>query len=241
MTARDMEVVTRDSAIERGLKTYFTGKPCKSGHLSERRTASRHCIECAHAAVKKWADSHKEQKAKYDEARKESYKERRKMLSAILYSLKRDDPLEKLKRANRRQEKREYHSARNKQYRANSAERLAQYRLDNKERIKAYIKNHYMNNKEVYYAHNRARRAKLKAVGGAHTAQDILRMMKMQKYKCAYCHASILSNKHVDHIMPIALGGGNDISNIQILCATCNLRKGAKDPIKFRQEAGALL
>jgi len=40
-----MEIVTRQQAIEQGLKKYFTGKPCKYGHLSARY-ASGPCIEC---------------------------------------------------------------------------------------------------------------------------------------------------------------------------------------------------
>ena len=236
-----MEVVTRDSAIERGLKTYFTGKPCKSGHLSERRTASRHCIECANAAVKKWADDHKEYKAKYDKERKESYRERKSELDAKRNELKRLDPQTKINRAVKYRANVDYHSKRNKEYRQASAERLREYRESQKQRISARQKEHYKNNKEMYYANNRARKARLKSVGGKHTARDIESLKRLQKFKCAYCMGSIIKKMHVDHIMPIALGGSNDISNIQILCATCNLRKGAKDPIKFRQEAGALL
>ena len=30
----------------RGLKRYFTGEPCKAGHVAERRTAYGTCVEC---------------------------------------------------------------------------------------------------------------------------------------------------------------------------------------------------
>lgn len=39
-------IVTRKFAQAQGLKTYFTGKPCKRGHLAERRTDSCACCEC---------------------------------------------------------------------------------------------------------------------------------------------------------------------------------------------------
>src|SRR5215469_10716202 len=44
---------------------------------------------------------------------------------------------------------------------------------------------------------------------------------------------------HVDHIVPWSMGGGNETANIQILHATCNLRKGARasidDVIRYLQ------
>ena len=39
-----------------------------------------------------------------------------------------------------------------------------------------------------------------------------------------------LSLLHVDHIMPLARGGPNTLDNLQLLCARCNLAKGAKVP-----------
>jgi hypothetical protein len=41
-----MEVISRDVAIERGLKVYFTGEPCKNGHLTYRKVVSRNCSLC---------------------------------------------------------------------------------------------------------------------------------------------------------------------------------------------------
>jgi hypothetical protein len=40
------EIVTKDSAIKNGLHKYFTGNPCKNGHLSERYTSSGGCLKC---------------------------------------------------------------------------------------------------------------------------------------------------------------------------------------------------
>jgi 5-methylcytosine-specific restriction endonuclease McrA len=47
--------------------------------------------------------------------------------------------------------------------------------------------------------------------------------------------------RHVDHILPLALGGDNRRKNIQLLCPTCNLSKGAHHPIDHAQRNGLLL
>jgi hypothetical protein len=37
----------REEAILLGKSTYFTGKPCKHGHIAERRVSTKTCIQCA--------------------------------------------------------------------------------------------------------------------------------------------------------------------------------------------------
>lgn len=37
----------------------------------------------------------------------------------------------------------------------------------------------------------------------------------------------LLARPHIDHIFPLALGGSNDLVNLQLLCETCNLKKSA--------------
>ena len=45
-----MELVTRRVAEANSLKRYFTGEPCKHGHVSERLVRSCVCISCKQAA-----------------------------------------------------------------------------------------------------------------------------------------------------------------------------------------------
>jgi len=52
--------------------------------------------------------------------------------------------------------------------------------------------------------------------------------------KCTVCNKDLtglfnISNKyHIDHIIPLAKNGLNDVSNMQLLCETCNTSKGGK-------------
>lgn len=39
----------------------------------------------------------------------------------------------------------------------------------------------------------------------------------------------------VDHILPLALGGKNILSNLQILCDNCNLKKTKNDHARIRR------
>ena len=46
-------IVTRAEARAQGLTRYFTGKPCKHGHVSERMRSSGACVECQRLLVQK--------------------------------------------------------------------------------------------------------------------------------------------------------------------------------------------
>ena len=59
-----MKLITRAEAKTQGLTRYYTGVPCKHGHLSERRTKDRKCMGCwgpvRNAAVRKWKASNRD-------------------------------------------------------------------------------------------------------------------------------------------------------------------------------------
>jgi len=44
-----LKIITKKEAKATGLTKFFTGHPCNHGHLSERWTASKGCIECQKA------------------------------------------------------------------------------------------------------------------------------------------------------------------------------------------------
>jgi 5-methylcytosine-specific restriction endonuclease McrA len=191
----------RATAIASGLKRYFTGKPCKHGHVSERFTSTGACIECdsqwqkanrkpgtGSERFRLWREKNKDRKREQDRNWRRDNKER----------------------------VREIQAKSHKKWRANNLQ---------KERARI--------------SHNRAAR---KLVEGTYSADDLQRIKLAQKNKCAICRVPLHQViPHIDHIIPIASGGSNYPSNIQFLCAACNLSKGCKDPIEFAQSKGLLL
>lgn len=93
--------------------------------------------------------------------------------------------------------------------------------------------------KVLEYRHRRM--AAEKNAAGSHTANDVQSILRLQRYKCACCGISLKSGFHVDHVVPLSRGGSNDKFNLQMLCATCNLRKSNKDPIQWAQQIGRLV
>jgi 5-methylcytosine-specific restriction endonuclease McrA len=86
------------------------------------------------------------------------------------------------------------------------------------------------------------RRARKAGAGGSYSAADVAEILKMQRSKCGYCRCLLKGRDyHVDHITALSKGGTNYRSNIQILCKSCNISKGARDPLDFARQRGGLL
>ncbi len=55
-------------------------------------------------------------------------------------------------------------------------------------------------------------------------------VFKRDDFMCQYCGAHPPSaTLHVDHIVAVISGGGNDLNNLITSCSFCNLGKGARD------------
>lgn len=215
-----MEIITRAAARSRGLKFYFTGKPCKHGHVAQRSTKWKICVECDRERA---SERYARKAGKINAARKVRYA---------------NDP----------------------SYRSASHARVKKWVRENKQKRKI-IKDRWLNknrekhnagvkrwaeaNKDKKRAHNTNRKARVREADGHHNAADIARIFKQQRGKCAYCRIKLGHDYHVDHIKPIAAGGSNWPSNLQLTCGPsgnrCNLRKNDKDPIDFQREHGRLI
>lgn len=59
---------------------------------------------------------------------------------------------------------------------------------------------------------------------------------------CGYCCARLTEDQvYIDHIVPVARGGGNDVSNLQVTCQRCNLMKGARHHLDAEDYINAVL
>lgn len=115
------------------------------------------------------------------------------------------------------------------------------YYLKNKERISGIAAIYRSSNKGKALARSHNRRARILSVGGKISSGLADKLMKLQHGKCACCGKNLNGKFHLDHIVPIYLGGENKDSNMQLLLPTCNLQKNAKHPVTFMQSKGFLL
>jgi 5-methylcytosine-specific restriction endonuclease McrA len=61
------------------------------------------------------------------------------------------------------------------------------------------------------------------------------KLLEQQAGICPCCNKELGDNYHLDHIMPLKLGGTNTDDNVQLLRAECNLKKGAKHPDEWKK------
>ena len=141
-------------------------------------------------------------------------------------------------------------------YPEKTAEAVADWRIKNQDRVLTLARAYYAKNKEAIVArvsawrsknpglhriNNQNRRALVKKAGGKISKDVVNKLHSLQRGKCACCGLPLGSKYHIDHVLPLSLGGSNSDSNIQLLRASCNLRKHAKHPIDYMQSKGMLL
>lgn len=135
-------------------------------------------------------------------------------------------------------------------------ERVARWRLANRGRVIESNASYYAANQEdrratctawhvanpeakrIYEQNYRARK---RENGGALSRGLAERLFKLQRGKCACCGNPLGDDFHLDHVMPLKLGGANTDNNIQLLTAKCNLQKNAKHPAEFMRARGFLI
>lgn len=205
-----MDIVTRKEAKERGLKTYYTGKPCKHGHLSERYTKNGTCVECQAAVNKEygaeWRKANPEYSRQYYEANKERLAE---------YN---------------RQWRKEHSRGYDPQYYEANKERLAEYyrqwREANREKRAEHQRRYIAKNRDKLTANQAKRRAAKLDRTPAWADLDMIDVF--------YALAKEMTEEtgtvhHVDHIIPLQgenVSGLHVATNLQVIPAADNHSKG---------------
>lgn len=227
-------LVSYKEAIALGLKTYFTGRPCKRGHIALRGTSDCKCRECNRLEILTRRSEDREAARRVDREWKNNNRARIRSNERARYAKNPEKHKSKTRRQYwdnadlKRSKHRLYHYEiyKNPDVRKKAAERTREWTKKNPEKAKV---NH------------RNGKAKRKNIPGKHTAADIKEIARLQGYCCALCRQKLTGKHHVDHIIAVSRGGTNERRNLQLLCEPCNLAKGARDPIMHAQSLGFLL
>lgn len=227
-----MKLVSRKEAKEMGLPHYYTGTPCKHGHVSKRRTSNATCFECHLLTNGKWRSNNPEymgswyleNKDRVLDQQKEYYEKNK---SEILAKCKeyRDSNREKISASWLDWTKRNKKKFRDIQRRYESKARKTP-----KGKMVAFMRNSVL----------RALNGKLKEARCVdilgYTHDDLVAHMERQ-----FSRGMTWGNHgkfwHVDHIIPVSkfIDDGetdpkiiNALSNLMPLRSDKNLSKGAK-------------
>ena len=225
-----MEIISRKEAKAQGLKRYFTGKPCKYGHVAERRVIGGACVDCSRVSMMKHYEENKEGRVearrKYNEDNKAKIAERERKYY--------EENKEKIA---------EYERKYRKDNKDKIAEKRRKYCEENKEKIAEWHRKRYGENPIPTFIRSslnrilcnwKGGRAKQEAVHG-YTYEDLTQHLESQ-FKDGMSWEN-RSEWHIDHIKPIKafLDEGitdpaiiNALDNLQPLWAHENRSKGAK-------------
>jgi len=106
--------------------------------------------------------------------------------------------------------------------------KVRDYYQRNKEKVANYGQVYRIQNKESVLVRNRNRKSKLRTLSKTSDITNNYLIELLQKAdECPLCKMSYKdkSEKHIDHIIPICVGGCHKKENVRVICRTCNLRR----------------
>jgi len=228
-------IISRDDARASGLRVFFTGEPCRSGHLSDRLVSSSACVECRRVYYDKNREAINEKTkayAKNNPARmaqlSRNYVARNPEKAAAAKRRYAQANPEKVRESKKRhaelnaakiveRKRLEYIAARDA-----ILARRRRYVAENKEKISSWKKVYRIENRGLITAENARRKARKRRATPS--------WADWEKIKQIYSEAARLG-LHVDHIIPIKskyVCGLHVESNLQLLTPEENLKKGTK-------------
>lgn len=130
----------------------------------------------------------------------------------------------------------------NRAYREANADALRAYRIANREREREAKRAYYLANRQRILARNQAwrsdnpekaaeivarRRARRRGV--IVEVVDRAAIIARDRSTCHLCGLLVPADDiHLDHVVPLALGGEHTAANLKVTHSLCNLRKGAR-------------
>ena len=203
-------------------------KHCKKCGCETERYADGDCKPCADTRSAAYRAANLERLRAKDAAYRAANREKRKAKDAAYRAANRDKVLAKAAA-----------------YRADNRDNCiaygARWRAANREQARAAIAAWAAATPDKLRAYAQNRRARKRERGGKLSPDIAARLLKLQKGKCACCRQKLGDDYHLDHIVPLALGGANTDENMQLLRAVCNLQKSTKHPAEFMRQRGFLL
>jgi len=202
-----MDIISRKEAKAQGLKHYFTGKPCKHGHIAQRLTSKGICMDCnrAHNAALRADGYHRD------------------------YYANRMASDEEFRAAKARGSRNHYHNVmkHDEDRMAKHYARVAVYQQENRDVFNANRRAFNARNPGYGRVHVVARRAKIRHSELSPVEQA--QVKAIYRLRVALTRATGITY-HVDHRIPLAKGGKHHPDNLWVIPAVENLRKGAKLP-----------
>lgn len=232
-------------------------KPVEAFYKSKANTLRAECKECTNAKTKAWAKANPEKRKAIVNSWAKANPEKRQLsgkkyyaentekilASGVSYRASNPDKIKKWAKAYQ-----EINNKKTAEWQKRNPDKVriksAKWREANPERDKANRLAWNEANPDAARIKCNNYRARKRENGGVLSKGIRLKLFKLQNGMCPCCREKLpklARDQHLDHKMPITLGGANEDSNMQVLCATCNLSKGAKDPIDFMQSRGFLL
>lgn len=229
-----MTIISRKAAKAAGEKYYFTGKPCKRGHIDRRFVASFWCLTCGREKAR---DAYRS----LDTAQRRAIRLKQKTNFARWIDANREHWLEsqKVRNAKQKQETPDYfkqHYAANKERR--KQESLAWYRENTEyaaQRQKAYDAKRLAEQPEHVRAIGRRHASTRRAIKKLVFVEDVDPRVVFERDKgvCGICLELVdpSSPWEIDHIIPISKGGPHSYANVQLSHRRCNRSKSARLPV----------